>query len=185
MADVSSGSSGTEEKQRLEPTPEELNTQGLPSLPPSLPPLFRDSLSLSPSLPPSLPHSLTHSLTHSLPPFLPPSLSPSHLSLSRSHAPSCTFPPPPSLSPDSFLRDEIRRYYAGRRRLAEMMGREAETFTDQDVKVGRAAAPLPPGPHPAPCPRALTPPPPTGCPTLPAAHLAECKGRQTISEGVV
>ena len=31
--------------------------------------------------------------------------------------------------------EELKAYYFGRKRLAEMMGQDPETFTDQDVQV--------------------------------------------------
>ena len=37
---------------------------------------------------------------------------------------------------EPWLVKEIHAFYRGRRRLAEMMGRDPETFTDKDVEVG-------------------------------------------------
>lgn len=41
---------------------------------------------------------------------------------------------PPSL-PEPWMQEEIRAYYRGKKRLAEMMGKDPERFTDRDVKV--------------------------------------------------
>ncbi len=39
------------------------------------------------------------------------------------------------------MQEEIKAYYRGRKRLAEMMGKDPEAFTDKDVKV-RGMGPL-------------------------------------------
>ena len=38
---------------------------------------------------------------------------------------------------EPWLQEEIKAYYRGRKKLAEMMGRDPQTFSDQDVKVGQ------------------------------------------------
>lgn len=38
--------------------------------------------------------------------------------------------------PEPWLKEELQSFYRGRQKLAEMMGRDPETFTDQDVEVG-------------------------------------------------